>query len=53
MGESVFKKIDWSGLYVEVYDKGDWDFELVYNYVKVLNKVGKLSLKIVNEYIWF
>lgn len=51
LGQNALKKIDRSGLYAEAYDKGDRDPELVYNYVKALNKAGKPSLKIANEYI--
>ncbi|MFK7809146.1 MAG: thioredoxin family protein [Saprospiraceae bacterium] len=44
-------KVDRSVDYVEAYEKGDRDPELVYQYVKALNKAGKPSLKIANEYI--
>ena len=51
LGENALKKIDRSGIYAEAYEKGDRDPELVYNYVKALNKAGKPSLKIANEYV--
>ena len=51
MGELVLRKYDTSGQYSEAYEKGDRDYDLVYNYVKALNKAGKPSLKISNEYI--
>lgn len=51
MGALVLRKYDTSGQYLEAYEKGDRDYDLVYNYVKALNKAGKPSLKISNEYI--
>ena len=51
MGQVVLRKYDTSGQYSEAYEKGDRDYNLVYNYVKALNKSGKPSLKISNEYI--
>ncbi len=51
MGQLVLRKYDTSGQYTEAYEKGDRDYKLVYNYVKALNKAGKPSLKISNEYI--
>ncbi|MFT5168015.1 MAG: thiol-disulfide isomerase/thioredoxin, partial [Saprospiraceae bacterium] len=44
MGRTVLGKTDKSGQYAEKYDTGDRDPELVYNYVKALNKAGKPSL---------
>lgn len=44
-------KVDRSVDFVEAYEKGDRDPELVYNYVKALNKAGKPTLKIANEYL--
>ena len=51
LGHNALAKIDRSGLFAEAYEKGDRDPELVYNYVKALNKAGKPSLKVANEYI--
>lgn len=42
---------DRSGDYEELYLEGNRDFDLVYNYVKALNDVGKPSLKIANDYL--
>lgn len=42
---------DKSGQYVEQYEAGNRDFDLMLNYVTELNKVNKPSLKISNEYI--
>ena len=51
LGRSVLGKTDKSGDYAEKYEKGDRDPELVYEYVKALNKAGKPSLKISNDYL--
>lgn len=51
LGQTALTKIDRSALFAEDYEKGNRDPELVYNYVKALNKAGKSSLKIANEYI--
>ncbi|HAV30035.1 MAG TPA: hypothetical protein DCW93_08905 [Saprospirales bacterium] len=51
LGELVLRKYDTSGQYVEAYEAGERNYNLVYNYVKALNKSGKPSLKISNEYI--
>ncbi|MEM8528882.1 MAG: thioredoxin family protein [Bacteroidota bacterium] len=51
LGKSVVGKTDRSGFYAEAYENGDRSPELVYNYVKALNKVGEPSLKIANEYL--
>ena len=51
LGSKALKKVDRSGLFAADYEKGNRDPELVYNYVKALNKAGKPSLKIANEYI--
>lgn len=42
---------DRSGDYEVAYSEGKRDFDLVYKYVQALNKVGKPSNKIVNEYL--
>ena len=51
LGKQALSKVDRSGNFVEEYEKGNRDPELVYNYVAALNKAGKPSLKIANEYI--
>lgn len=51
LGKFVLTKIDNSKDFEVAYEKGDRSPELVYNYVKALNKAGKPSLKIANEYI--
>lgn len=44
-------KDDRSGDYEVAYEEGKRDYDLVYNYVEALNKVGKPSSKIVNDYL--
>jgi len=47
----AMRKDDRSEDYAAKYEAGNRDFDLVLNYVKALNKVGKPSLAISNEYI--
>jgi len=51
LGETALSKIDRSKDFVVAYEDGNRDPELVYDYVKALNKVGKPSLAISNEYL--
>jgi len=51
LGRGVLGKVDYSADYAKAYEKGDRDPELMYNYIRALNKAGKPSLKIANEYI--
>lgn len=51
LGKRAIQKIDRSQQYVEAYEKGDRDPQLVYNYLRALNKAGKTSLAIANEYL--
>ena len=51
LAKTAVGKVDRSLDYVEEYEKGNRDPELVYNYVKALNKAGKPSLKIANDYL--
>ena len=51
LGQMAMKKNDKSGDFETAYNEGKRDYDLVYNYVKALNKAGKPSLKIANEYI--
>lgn len=50
-GEMALGKVDYSREYATLYEKGDRSPELVYNYVKALNKSGKSSLSVSNEYL--
>jgi len=47
----VLKGFDTSGEYQTKYDNGDRSYDVVYNLVEALNKVGKPSLKISNDYL--
>ncbi|MFK7774182.1 MAG: thioredoxin family protein [Saprospiraceae bacterium] len=51
LGKFALSKVDNSKDFEVAYEKGDRSPELVYNYVKALNKAGKPSLKVSNEYI--
>ena len=51
LGKFALSKVDYSQQYVEAYENGDRSPELVLNYVKALNKAGKSSLHVSNEYI--
>lgn len=51
LGKKALTKIDRSQQYVAAYESGDRDPELVLNYVRALNKAGKSSVKISNEYL--
>ncbi|MBK8721322.1 MAG: thioredoxin family protein [Saprospiraceae bacterium] len=51
LAKSISSKVDNSKEFEVEYKKGNRDSTLIYNYVKALNKAGKPSLKIVNEYI--
>ncbi|MFM9948506.1 MAG: thioredoxin family protein [Saprospiraceae bacterium] len=51
LGQKVMAKADRSGQYAAEYEKGSRDPELVLKYVQALNKAGKPSLQISNEYL--
>ncbi len=51
LGKRVMAKADRSGEYAAEYEKGNRDPELVMKYVQALNKAGKPSLQISNEYL--
>lgn len=51
LGKSALSSQDFSGEYEKKYNEGDRSPELVYNYVRALNRAGKPSLKITNEYL--
>lgn len=51
LGRNALAKVDRSGLFAAEYEKGNRDPELVLNYVKALNKAGKPSLAITNDYL--
>lgn len=51
LGQLVVGKVDKSGDYEKMYEEGKRDPDFIYEYVKALNKAGKPSLKVANEYI--
>ena len=51
VGESVISKFDKSTKYEAAYESGDRSYQLVYDYVAALNKSGKPSVKIANDYL--
>ncbi len=51
MGESIISKFDKSTKYEAAYAEGDRSYQLVYDYVAALNKSGKPSVKIANDYL--
>ncbi len=50
-GKSALAGLDNSGEYEKKYTEGDRTPELIYNYVRALNRAGKPSLKITNDYL--
>jgi hypothetical protein len=51
LGKSALAGIDNTGEYEKKYTAGDRSPELVYNYVRALNRAGKPSLKVTNDYL--
>ncbi len=51
LGKSAIRSHDTSGDFALKYEEGNRDYDLVYGYVNALNKVGKPSLKISNDYM--
>jgi len=51
LGQSVIAKYDKSAKYAVAYNGGDRSYQLVYDYVTALNKSGKPSVKISNDYL--
>ena len=51
LAQSVLDKYDKSTKYVAAYEAGDRSYQLVYDYVSALNKAGKPSVKISNDYL--
>ncbi len=51
IAHKALKNFDSSGKFKEKYEKGDHSYETVYAYVDALNKSGKPSLKISNDFL--
>lgn len=51
LGQEALKKYDGSAKYQVLYDGGDRSYETVYGLVAGLNKAGKSSLKVANDYL--
>ncbi len=51
LGRTALSKQDFTSKYAKEYEKGNRDYDLVYNYVKALNRSGKSSLKVANDYL--
>lgn len=51
LGKKALSKNDNSADYAAKYEKGDRDPELIFKYVKSLNKASKSSLKVANDYL--
>ncbi len=51
LGEDVVASYDRSGEYADEYEKGNRDFDLVMGYIKALNKAGKPSSKVANDFL--
>lgn len=51
LGKKVLGRIDRSSDFAAEYEKGNREPELILNYVRALNKAGKPSLKIANDYL--
>lgn len=50
LGQKALSLSDNSAQYAAEYEKGNRDPELVFKYVRALNKAGKPSLRVANEY---
>jgi thiol-disulfide isomerase/thioredoxin len=51
LGKSALSSLDNSAEFEKKYTAGDRTPELVYSYIKALNRAGKPTLKIANEYL--
>jgi thiol-disulfide isomerase/thioredoxin len=50
-GKSAMSGLDNSAEFEKKYNEGDRSPELIYSYIRALNRAGKPSLKITNEYL--
>lgn len=51
IGKTIVASYDRSGQYVERYENGERDYDLVLEYVKALNQANKPSLKVANDFL--
>lgn len=51
LGRQALSKVDRSDLYAKDYEAGDRSPKLVYSYIKALNKAGKASQPITNDFL--
>lgn len=51
LAKSIIGTYDRSTKFAGAYNNGDRSYDLVYNYVAALNKAGKSSVKIANDYL--
>jgi thiol-disulfide isomerase/thioredoxin len=51
LGKKALGKLDRSSQFASDYEAGNRSPELILNYIRALNKAGKPSLKIANEYL--
>jgi len=51
VGKMALAKVDRTSDYEALYEKGERDPKLIYNYIKALNQAGKPSLKVANNYL--
>jgi thiol-disulfide isomerase/thioredoxin len=51
LAEEIIGKYDKSTKYAKAYEAGDRSYQLVYDYIAALNKSGKASNKIANDYL--
>lgn len=51
LGKDALKKVDRTAQYEKLYEDGDRNPELVYNYIKALNQASKSSAKVANSYL--
>ena len=51
LGKHVVSKVDFSQDFAMEYEKGNREPQLIYDYVKALNKSNKSSVLVANEYI--
>jgi thiol-disulfide isomerase/thioredoxin len=51
LGQQALNRYDRTSELEKLYQDGDHSFEVVYDYIKALNRSGKSSLKVANDYL--